>query len=330
MSCHYLYVSGDQSGVGKSSISLSLLSLLQRRYQPSELAYIKPCTQCEDIGLIAKYCHMKQIDCVPIGPVVFYKGFTQDCIDQQIKEKQSINQSHSQSDSQSSESMTQSTNQTISPSIAKRHASIVAAVTKLSHNKKFVLVDGVGYPSVGSVCGVSNAHIARLLDCPVVLVSRAGVGNAIDATNYMRDYFHHNHCNVVGVVFNKLPIDQTNTLSINQSINQSINESTDQSTARHTAAGIKDYTTKYFSQIANPPLSVYGHLPMIQVINQSTNETVPAAERVCMLRPDAVDLEPNEDDIARINAFVTGAEQHIDFDAIMKDVDSHYTTREQQ
>ena len=36
--------------------------------------------------------------------------------------------------------------------------------------KKLVLVDGVGYPAVGSVAGCSNADVAATLGAPVLIV----------------------------------------------------------------------------------------------------------------------------------------------------------------
>ena len=50
-------------------------------------------------------------------------------------------------------------------------------------------MDGVGYPSVGSICNLSNAHIAKALDCPVLLVGKAGVGDAVDSFNMNARFF---------------------------------------------------------------------------------------------------------------------------------------------
>ena len=55
-------------------------------------------------------------------------------------------------------------------------ASAVTAVRHLGEGKRLVIVDGVGYPSVGSICGISNAHVAAALHCPVLLVGKHGVG----------------------------------------------------------------------------------------------------------------------------------------------------------
>jgi hypothetical protein len=45
--------------------------LLKRGYEPKELAYIKPCTQCEDVQLVSKYCESKGIAHQGLGPVIF-------------------------------------------------------------------------------------------------------------------------------------------------------------------------------------------------------------------------------------------------------------------
>lgn len=52
-----VFVAGDRSQVGKSSVCLGLLAaLLRAGYSPGELAYIKPATQCESPQLIGKFC----------------------------------------------------------------------------------------------------------------------------------------------------------------------------------------------------------------------------------------------------------------------------------
>ena len=48
--------------------------------------------------------------------------------------------------------------------------SIRDSVNGIAAGKRFVVVDGVGYPSVGSCTGMSNADIAKLLSIPVIFV----------------------------------------------------------------------------------------------------------------------------------------------------------------
>ena len=51
-----IFIAGDRSQVGKSSVCLGLIgSLLKMGYPPSSLAYIKPATQCESAQLVAQY-----------------------------------------------------------------------------------------------------------------------------------------------------------------------------------------------------------------------------------------------------------------------------------
>jgi AAA domain len=52
-----------------------------------------------------------------------------------------------------------------------------------------VIVDGVGYPSVGSICDLSNAHLAQALGAPVLLVGKSGVGDAVDSFNINTRFF---------------------------------------------------------------------------------------------------------------------------------------------
>ena len=75
-SCLRVFISGDRSQVGKSTVCLGLLTALLGKYKPSDLCYIKPATQCESTQLIWKFCENQGIKCQGIGPIVFYSGFT--------------------------------------------------------------------------------------------------------------------------------------------------------------------------------------------------------------------------------------------------------------
>lgn len=179
-----LYLAGAASQAGKSSVSMALLAaLLEAGYAPEELAYvrlrwavsatvppplclscdvnnsrvsllrpaqIKPCTQCESEQPVARFCKEKKIEAVPVGPVVFYSGFTRAFLDGET------------------------------PSAAELVKQASDAVNALCVGRRFVLVDGVGYPAVGSICGVSNAAIAAAIGAPVLYVGKRGVGDAVE------------------------------------------------------------------------------------------------------------------------------------------------------
>lgn len=212
----HLFVSGIASGAGKSTICLGLLHLLSSTYSAQELAYIKPATQCTDLQLVAKYCANRGIACQSVGPIVYRKGFTTSVL--------------SGEDGRTSEQLLREVHE---------------AVGRIGVDKKVVLVDGVGYPSVGSVIGVSNAHMAAMLDAVLILVGKPGVGDAIDSFHLAQAYFKQHHVAVQGVLFNKLRQDEN---------------------ARHAFdASVK--TVSEYMQANHPEIRLLGFLPILEELN---------------------------------------------------------------
>lgn len=172
-----LFISGDRSSVGKTTTSLAVLSKLVEAgvFSREEIAYIKPATQCEKPQPITLFCEAAGIDAVGIGPIVFYKGFTRSFLSGDV------------------------------PGGAEtllREA--VQAVRRVGRGKKLVVVDGVGYPAVGSICGVSNADVCEAIGAPVLLVGKSGVGDAVDSFNLNAAFFEARGLTVLGAIFNKL------------------------------------------------------------------------------------------------------------------------------
>eukprot|EP00512_Aurantiochytrium_limacinum_P003128 CAMPEP_0171499648 /NCGR_PEP_ID=MMETSP0958-20121227/8548_1 /TAXON_ID=87120 /ORGANISM="Aurantiochytrium limacinum, Strain ATCCMYA-1381" /LENGTH=314 /DNA_ID=CAMNT_0012034233 /DNA_START=190 /DNA_END=1131 /DNA_ORIENTATION=+ len=173
-----IFVSGDRSQVGKSSTCLGLLATLHEKlgFGAKELAYIKPATQCEAVQLVTRYALEHHID-APTGPVTYVSGFTREFLDGNTK---------------TTEEMLQD---------------IFDAVEALRRTpgRRLVVVDGVGYPAVGSICGLSNAAMAKRIGAPVVLVCPSGVGNAIDSFNLNATFFEAHGVPVLGGLFNRFP-----------------------------------------------------------------------------------------------------------------------------
>ena len=155
-----IFIAGDRSKVGKSSVCLGLLGSLLRseKYPPSSLAYIKPATQCESTQLVTEFCNRHGIDACPIGPLLYYKGFTRAFLQGQTENSDELLQK------------------------------CASAVDTIAQGKKIVIIDGVGYPAVGSICGTDNAQVAKAcgylstsdpperISVPVLLVGKSGVG----------------------------------------------------------------------------------------------------------------------------------------------------------
>ena len=78
----------------------------------------------------------------------------------------------------------------------------------------FLVIEGAGHSGVGSVLGLGNATIARLVNAPVLMVSGGGIGNAIDTVTMNLALFHQHKADVRLVVANKLlPEKRTKTLA---------------------------------------------------------------------------------------------------------------------
>lgn len=122
------------------------------------------------------------------------------------------------------------------------------AVDEVSLDKKFVLIDGVGYPSVGSICGLSNAAVAKAINSPVLLVGKSGVGDAVDSYNLNSSYFESQGIPVLGGIFNKLELEGFYGLE-----------------------SCKSAISSYFRQFRHEHVA-YGFMPKIDVLQAPTSE----------------------------------------------------------
>jgi len=75
-----------------------------------------------------------------------------------------------------------------------------------------LLIEGTGHAGVGSVVGLSNAHVARMLRAPAAIVAEAGVGRPIDEIVLNRALFARHGVEVVGAIVNKVDADAHPTL----------------------------------------------------------------------------------------------------------------------
>lgn len=176
--CLQLFISGDRSSVGKSTISLMILAcLVSRGVPPENLAYIKPVTQCEAVQPVTKYCQSVGIETIEVSPIVFYQGFTRAYLAGETE-----------------------------TAIEMLHR-IRTVVSSISEGKRLVVIDGVGYPSVGSICSISNADVAQYLQAPVLLVGKSGVGDAVDSYNLLATFFEYHRVRVLGGIFNKIELE---------------------------------------------------------------------------------------------------------------------------
>lgn len=178
MDTRYLYVMGAESGVGKSAVCQGILAqLLVCGYPPSQLAYIKPVTQCVEIQSISRFCNKTKIMHVDIGAVVFRNGFSRDFID----------------------GLTKGSDELMSK--------VLASIFDIGRDKSLVIIDGVGDPSAGSVVGVSNVDVAAALRSRVIFVGKSGIGAAIDNTVLCASFIQNKGITEIGLIYNKIPLE---------------------------------------------------------------------------------------------------------------------------
>jgi BioD-like phosphotransacetylase family protein len=81
---------------------------------------------------------------------------------------------------------------------------IVSAHRSAAEGQELLVVEGTGHAGVGSVIGLSNADVARLVGAPAVIVSEAGVGRPIDEIVLNRALFDRHGVRILGAVVNKV------------------------------------------------------------------------------------------------------------------------------
>lgn len=80
---------------------------------------------------------------------------------------------------------------------------ITKASRRLQSENDIVIYEGTGHPGVGSVCDVSNAQVAQLLNAPVVMIVEGGIGSTVDKLNMNLALFRERRVPVRGVIVNK-------------------------------------------------------------------------------------------------------------------------------
>lgn len=280
MPCFLLYIGGDASGIGKSTTAIGLLHLFHHElgYPYERLGYIKPITQCIDPQLIEIYCKKYHVQRAP-AVIVFKKGYTQQAIDGQLTSYES------------------------------RCKHVYNAVQELAKKCDIVVVDGVGYPAVGSTCGMSNADVARILGAPVIVVGRPGIGNAIDAMEGCRTFFEANGAKTIGAIWNKLPHNKNFT-------GHSYDECTRYVKKFYETQGKKKNTFRCYGFVPNiEEEEEEDSCRMLEKTQESKNTTSNIAE------------ESRDDNEKMMECIGRAFTKYVDIKSLMDDLEEHYSEK---
>jgi BioD-like phosphotransacetylase family protein len=175
-----LFIAATGQHCGKTTISLSLLHLARQRYD--RVGYIKPLgPKCQefngiivdkDAALVAKVFGMES-QIAYMSPVVLGAGSTKRFLDGELCREWAAEK-------------------------------IAAAVRHLERSCDLLLIEGAGHGGVGSVIGLNNAEMARLVDAPVLMVAGGGIGNVIDSVQLNLALYDKSGAAVRMLLVNKL------------------------------------------------------------------------------------------------------------------------------
>nr|WP_320048244.1 AAA family ATPase [uncultured Desulfuromonas sp.] len=178
--CKKIFIAATGQHCGKTTISLSLMHLARKQYR--RVGFIKPLgpkpimyqgrLMDKDAALTAEVYDL-QDDLDLMSPVVVQQGTTKQVLRGKL----------------CAEAMREQ---------------ILEAANALEQRCDFVIIEGAGHGGVGSVIGLNNAQIARMLDAPVVMVSGGGIGNVIDHVTLNLALFEREGADVRLLLANKL------------------------------------------------------------------------------------------------------------------------------
>jgi len=181
-----VYIAGERQHAGKTVASLGIISALCKLIDPKDIAYLKPVGQemitlssgeriDKDVRIIQEFTNLNMPDLSILSPVRIGDGVTRDYLTCDNPEKRTV--------------------------------TYKTAILKTMHelaDKKLIIAEGTGHPGVGSVVGLSNARVANLLDAKILYLVGGGVGKPLDELEVDLSYFSHKHCQVAGILFNKV------------------------------------------------------------------------------------------------------------------------------
>lgn len=178
-----IYMAASSQHVGKTTCTLGLVSALMR--EGYRLGYCKPVGQKslevdnlrvdKDTVLFADLIDF-DIDPELHSPVILGTGATTRYLD--------------------------------NPEEFNLEESISSAAIRLGKLNDVVIFEGTGHPGVGSVADISNAHVAKLVKAPVIMVVEGGIGSTIDMLNMNLALFREEDVPILGVIVNKVIPDK--------------------------------------------------------------------------------------------------------------------------
>lgn len=174
-----VFIAATEQNTGKTTTSLGLYAALRQNF--SRIGFIKPIGQrfvefegknVDEDSVLIRETFGTQVPIEDMSPIAVEPKFTRHYI-----------------------------NQANSDSLVRR---IQNSFDRAAWEKDFAIIEGTGHAGVGSVFDLSNAHVARIVQSKVILVTPAGIGRPIDEAAVNKALFDKENVEIIGVVMNKV------------------------------------------------------------------------------------------------------------------------------
>src|SRR5215475_525961 len=174
-----IFIAATRQNDGKTTVSLGLISALQRRYP--RVGYIKPVGQrfveieeqkIDEDTVLMDAIYRLNCPLIDMSPIAVEPDFTRKYLEVANND-----------------------------ALVRR---IRQAFDRVAWEKDFVLCEGSGHAGVGSVFDLSNAQVAKILGAKVIIVSQGGIGRPIDEVSLNKALFEKEGVEIIGVILNKV------------------------------------------------------------------------------------------------------------------------------
>lgn len=182
MSSKAFFIAATGQNVGKTTTCLGLMKALQQK--GLSVGFMKPVGQeaaknlavDKDVVLFKEYFQLPD-KLEGMSPVLFPRGFTRDYLDGKVDK-------------------------------AKLTDKILASFQAIEKEKNLVIVEGTGHTGVGSIVDLNNAQVAALLNCPMILIGKGGLGSSFDELFLNITQCKKENVPVAGVILNRVLRDK--------------------------------------------------------------------------------------------------------------------------
>lgn len=181
MTNNSIFIAATGQNVGKTTSSLGIFAALNKHIK--RLGFIKPVGQrhrtvSEGLTVDKDVVLFREFFKLPfayqdLSPVILPQGATQKFLDGQLCSKTALD-------------------------------NILKAYKNIEAESDFVLVEGTGHVGVGSIVGLSNAQVAKMLNLSVIIIAQGGIGSTFDELTLNKQLCDAFGVRILGVILNKV------------------------------------------------------------------------------------------------------------------------------